>query len=821
MTRLFSFLPIAFSAILMNLDAGTIDFEARMSGRSNQVARVPGRFDYAWDFGHDPRLMTIGREESFSPRGWSLDLWFRLDDPAGTSTLISSNRWQNFRLAILQGKTLSLIYHRSGGHQSLSIPFSFTPGIWYQLVLTQEAGGKLTFYLNGEVLDIQNAPMPDRSAHIGTIGSFHINGQGMFDHVFKGVIDRPRLHDAVLSREAVRVDYLTGCRTLPLIPLPRQVAIDPANPLPRPKAFRMAIKTDLVNPDHRGMKLLKRALADNGLAVLQKNGCLLRFLPVDSPELPVTLRRFLPEGKLPPDGYLLDFSQDVITVTADSAQGFFYGILTLRELLKSPKIPHGIIFDYPEFPLRAALMVIDTQPPLPNADWLKQQIAEMADQRIRYLMLRTHDWAMINRPEVRKALCEIIAYARTCEMIVIPYLQTYSHAKGFLFANPRLGHTETVRNESVTLKNGNARLARHNVNISSKTPVEVRTDGNLLLEEGRDYQLDVTPMNVFWNFPPEVRNSFSWARPYVDDAGGVCSIRFLPGGRLKQGSKLKVTYDVYAHGECTCPFLPEYQNHLAMCIDEALKLTGSDYINLGLDEIWNIRGSGRCCADHPMSAEETLAYAFNSSCALVKKNHPEVKILAFSDMLDSNQTPAWKNTDVTSDVARLFTKDIQMMPWYYADSRSTAEAAAASTRYFLERGFPVVGVAGKLPLNQLIWGELLYPLSLRYPVDGFLYTMWDDRSTHLPRGIGYDAYTQMIWSPDRFYAPNLSALDRLLKELHAPVSALLRAQLSKLYEPARQEYRMLNDTLPLAQLPQLPGMRWAQSLKKAEKLLRE
>ena len=84
MTRLFSFLPIAFSAILMNLDAGTIDFEARMSGRSNQVARVPGRFDYAWDFGHDPRLMTIGREESFSPRGWSLDLWFRLDDPAGT-----------------------------------------------------------------------------------------------------------------------------------------------------------------------------------------------------------------------------------------------------------------------------------------------------------------------------------------------------------------------------------------------------------------------------------------------------------------------------------------------------------------------------------------------------------------------------------------------------------------------------------------------------------------------------------------------------------------------------------------------------------------
>lgn len=222
-----------------------------------------------------------------------------------------------------------------------------------------------------------------------------------------------------------------------------------------------------------------------------------------------------------------------------------------------------------------------------------------------------------------------------------------------------------------------------------------------------------------------------------------------------------------------------------------------------------------------MSAEETLAYAFNSSCALVKKNHPEVKILAFSDMLDSNQTPAWKNTDVTSDVARLFTKDIQMMPWYYADSRSTAEAAAASTRYFLERGFPVVGVAGKLPRNQLIWGELLYPLSLRYPVDGFLYTMWDDRSTHLPRGIGYDAYTQMIWSPDRFYAPNLSALDRLLKELHAPVSALLRAQLSKLYEPARQEYRMLNDTLPLAQLPQLPGMQWAQSLKKAEKLLRE
>ena len=152
-----------------------------------------------------------------------------------------------------------------------------------------------------------------------------------------------------------------------------------------------------------------------------------------------------------------------------------------------------------------------------------------------------------------------------------------------------------------------------------------------------------------------------------------------------------------------------------------------------------------------------------------------------------------------------------MMPWYYGDGFAVEKTIGGSVMYFLERGFPVVGVAGKIPLNQIAWGETLLPLSRRYPVEGFVYTMWDAGNQDSPRGVGYRAYAQMVWSPDRLYAPALTALERLMRMAPPSPPASFDAQVTPLLSRARNEYGRLVAWFPLEAL----GINGLDRLEKA------
>ncbi len=804
----------------------TVELESGIKAdKLKDIQKIPGRFGYALDFYHDPQILN-GKEHPISTAGWGVDVWFRLADPSGKSVLLGSNRWQNFQLAIHNGQIIRLAYHNGKNRSDFMVPYEFTPGKWYQLAVTQNKEGIIDFYVNGKLIMSRDAEkkFPAQSAHIAVIGSYHINSKGSFDHVFKGYIDRPRLHDFHLTSDFVRQDWEQGNQTLPLIPMPQQVHMaNGEKDWKRPSALQIAPLPPTYSNRNYAYKKLAESLKSKKIPIVKNSAAKLVLAAPDSKDIPAKLQEYTSNGKFPEEGYLLSMRPDKILLVAATSRGFHHGLLTLNDLFERETLPSADIFDWPEFPLRAAMVVVDNEPPIVLTDRLKNIIDTFSEQRIKYLMIRAHDWAMPDRQDVQKSLKKVVDYAKSREMVVLPYLQTYSHAKGFLFHHPEFGHTQTVSDEKITLQAGQpVELSKKNVVITEDIPLIVRNASGEQMTENRDYKVSLDRIKTSWKFPPESKRRYTWALPYYDPNSGACRLELLPEGRLKPGETVNVTYDVSAAGECSCPFLKEYNQWLDKCIDSALKLTGSDYINMGLDEIWIPRGKGRCCAAHPLTSEQTMGYAFSKAAEMTAR-HPGVKMMAFSDMIDPRQTPSWKSTEVTRDFDKYFDHRIYMMPWYYGDHILSSASIGQSVRYFLDHNYPLIGTAGKVPLNQLLWGEALLPLRDRYPIDGFFYTMWDDQNTKQPFNAGLTAYSQMSWTPNRLYLPKMNRLRALLKSAGIPQDATGETlkkfaennpdwlqEVRALLPEAEQELAAFGqsfklDSLPINQIGELPN----------------
>ena len=811
----FYILPVLF--LSFNLTAGIINLEDLALPNVSPEALVPGRIDYAISPGLNQGPLSIP-EKGFSSNGWTVSTWLRLDDTTGSTTLLGANRWDNFRISINGGEYIRITWHSSKGHVSCGMPLHFEKGIWYHLAVTQDADGILKIYRNGELAaekDMQGAK-PSSSAHIGILGAFRPADKEI-DMIFKGLIDEPLLYDRALQAEEVQAEFEAGNATLPVIPMPRQVSRT-GEYFNRPAAITFVNRVR--HADMTAVELYRR-IAENitagGVSVTDCADFTVTLEDISSPDFPEDLQIYLKNGTLPADGYIMTISPDNITVYSDSTSGFHNGMLTAAQTVLLENIPVCTVFDWPEFSCRAALVVIDSQPPAVLTDWLKEQILELGENRFKYMMLRTHDWLMLDDPAIYKAMEDVTAYAAACGITVMPYLQTYSHAKGLLLRNCNFGHTVTVADEAVPVENGKAALSRKLVVNTPDIPVIVTADG-MELREGVDYTVAITPIQGSWDYPPEVNAPWPWAKPWFDPEQGEAVITL--NGDWANIAEITVTYDCYSNGECTCPYSQEYQEHLANCIAASLAITGSDYINLGMDEIWQIRGSGRCCSRNDHSNTETMAVAFNSGYDSVKAVAPGVRVIIWSDMLDSQQTPTWKVTDATPDFAQYFEKDICMSPWYYSDNYAQSCNIETSANHFLSQGFNLVGTSGKLALNQLLWGESMYKHSLTKPVFGFVYTMWDDASPGIKRGDGYDTYNQASWSPDRIHIPSMLKLESYLRLTGTEnLTAVQKESLTALLHAARAEYSQYRRNYPEDICTLQAVKRLEEAIKTAENIL--
>lgn len=144
-----------------------------------------------------------------------------------------------------------------------------------------------------------------------------------------------------------------------------------------------------------------------------------------------------------PEGYCLRVTKDGIALVGSDPAGLFYGIQTLRQLLRSEaggglRVPGTEITDYPSLALRGAHLFVGNEA-LPFHEKLIERI--FSRYKMNHLVLECEYTRWDTHPEIaidfsmpKKALAADIAYARAHFMEVTPLVQSLGHA-AWMFTN--------------------------------------------------------------------------------------------------------------------------------------------------------------------------------------------------------------------------------------------------------------------------------------------------------------------------------------------------------------------------------------------------
>ncbi len=150
------------------------------------------------------------------------------------------------------------------------------------------------------------------------------------------------------------------------------------------------------------------------------------------------------EATFDPEGYLLDADSKRIIVAGVTGQGLFYGVETLRQLLRPGEAkgrekqmicPAVAIKDWPTMRWRGVHVDI-SRGPVPTLDYLKQQIRTIAEYKLNLFALyieHVFDYqsqsvfvpkeAVLTAAEIK----ELVAYAQRYYVTLLPEQQTFGH----------------------------------------------------------------------------------------------------------------------------------------------------------------------------------------------------------------------------------------------------------------------------------------------------------------------------------------------------------------------------------------------------------
>jgi len=138
------------------------------------------------------------------------------------------------------------------------------------------------------------------------------------------------------------------------------------------------------------------------------------------------------------EGYLLKIFNDKIIVAAYTEAGLFYGVQTLKQLIKAnadgDRLPCLSITDWPSLRYRGWMDDI-SRGPIPTMDFLKECIRKMAEYKQNYFTLYTeHVFKLREYPDIAPAdgitaeqIEELTRYAADYHMEVIGNFQSFGH----------------------------------------------------------------------------------------------------------------------------------------------------------------------------------------------------------------------------------------------------------------------------------------------------------------------------------------------------------------------------------------------------------
>ncbi|MGE5317182.1 MAG: glycoside hydrolase family 20 zincin-like fold domain-containing protein [Chloroflexota bacterium] len=157
------------------------------------------------------------------------------------------------------------------------------------------------------------------------------------------------------------------------------------------------------------------------------------------------------------EGYILEILPDKILCTAYSEAGLFYGIQTLKQLVRAygNALPALTIIDWPSLKYRGWMDDI-SRGPIPTVDFLKLCIRKMSEYKQNYFTLYTEDVFKLRQyPDIAPAdgltqeeVADLTQYAAQYHIEIIGNLQSFGHMAKIL-ANPfysELGENSDILN---------------------------------------------------------------------------------------------------------------------------------------------------------------------------------------------------------------------------------------------------------------------------------------------------------------------------------------------------------------------------------------
>lgn len=161
--------------------------------------------------------------------------------------------------------------------------------------------------------------------------------------------------------------------------------------------------------------------------------------------------QLIPGKEIGTEGYLLLIENSRIFISANSAKGVFYGLQTLKQLIKSSvgkgSIPNTYIKDYPSFEFRGVMDDI-SRGPIPTLDFVKYQIRRLSELKVNVF---SHYVEHVVKTKKHPAIApddgsytieewkEISDYAKKYFITVMGSFQSFGHFQSIL-SNPDYAH---------------------------------------------------------------------------------------------------------------------------------------------------------------------------------------------------------------------------------------------------------------------------------------------------------------------------------------------------------------------------------------------
>src|SRR5947208_3511040 len=255
----------------------------------------------------------------------------------------------------------------------------------------------------------------------------------------------------LILRAAIMCALALGCASargqspnIQVIPKPKQVNVGDGR-------FEIGRETRIVLADNKSVEdrfaaedFIDDLKATANFALSIGKGKPRRQIVIGRIELPSIMQALRRNGAEPPatlidEGYVLLVSPHEVVVAGRTAAGTFYGLQTLKQLVRGEDagafIPSVKIIDWPTMRWRGVSDDI-SRGPVPTVDYIKRQIRTEASFKLNmHSFYMEHTFASESNPLIGPAggsltpaeIRELVAYAQRYHVELVPEQQTFGH----------------------------------------------------------------------------------------------------------------------------------------------------------------------------------------------------------------------------------------------------------------------------------------------------------------------------------------------------------------------------------------------------------